>query len=224
MTRRSSHAPSSSLASPATSRAFGSLTEVGRSRRLHADQRRSSKDVADDACARRFRARALCARRSADCDRSQHGRGLFARDRQARRRVSSGDSVLADAGAWSAGASSDVIGAVQRALLSRRATHAGRSACGWHLARPGEASARSCCHSPLAPSASGCSSAPLTAGIGAALLATPAAALIGSVVRFSTPIAYAVSLLCIVTACGCAALIPALRAARIDPVRALKQH
>ena len=39
--------------------------------------------------------------------------------------VSSGDSVLADAGAWSAGASSDVVGAVQRALVSRRATHQG---------------------------------------------------------------------------------------------------
>ena len=37
-------------------------------------------------------------------------------------------------------------------------------------------------------------------------------------------VAYAVSLLCIVTACACAALIPALRAARIDPVGALKQH
>ena len=36
--------------------------------------------------------------------------------------------------------------------------------------------------------------------------------------------AYAVSLLCIVTACACAALIPALRAGRIDPVRALKTH
>ena len=66
--------------------------------------------------------------------------------------------------------------------------------------------------------------ATMTAGIGAALLATPAAALIGSVVRIFDPIAYAVSLLCIVTACTCAALIPALRAARIDPVGALKQH
>ena len=66
--------------------------------------------------------------------------------------------------------------------------------------------------------------ATMTAGIGAALLATPAAALIGSVVRIFDPIAYAASLLCIVTACACAALIPALRAARIDPVRALKQH
>ena len=66
--------------------------------------------------------------------------------------------------------------------------------------------------------------ATMTAGIGAALLATPAAALIGSVVRIFDPIAYAISLLCIVTACASAALIPALRAARIDPVGALKQH
>ena len=66
--------------------------------------------------------------------------------------------------------------------------------------------------------------ATMTAGIGAALLATPAAALIGSVVRIFDPIAYSASLLSIVTACTCAALIPALRAARIDPVRALKQH
>ena len=66
--------------------------------------------------------------------------------------------------------------------------------------------------------------ASLTAGLGAALLATPAAELIGSVVRLFDPVAYAASLLCIVAACACAALIPALRAARIDPVRALKQH
>ncbi|HEY0284420.1 MAG TPA: ABC transporter permease [Vicinamibacterales bacterium] len=63
----------------------------------------------------------------------------------------------------------------------------------------------------------------LTAGFGAALLATPAAGLIGSVVRIFDPIAYVVSLLCIVTACACAALIPALRAAWIHPVAALRQ-
>jgi ABC-type antimicrobial peptide transport system permease subunit len=62
-----------------------------------------------------------------------------------------------------------------------------------------------------------------TAGLGAALLATPAAGLIGSTVRLFDPVAYAASLLCIVTACACAALIPALRAGRIDPVAALRQ-
>jgi ABC-type antimicrobial peptide transport system permease subunit len=36
------------------------------------------------------------------------------------------------------------------------------------------------------------------------------------------PVAYASSLLFIVTACACAALIPALRAVRSDPVAALR--
>ena len=62
----------------------------------------------------------------------------------------------------------------------------------------------------------------LTAGMAAALLATPAAALIAAVVRIFDPIAYAASLLTIVTACTCAALVPALRAARINPVAALR--
>jgi predicted permease len=64
----------------------------------------------------------------------------------------------------------------------------------------------------------------LTAGIGAALLAMPGAALIGSIVHVFDPVAYAASLLCIVAACVCAALIPALRAARINPVAALRQY
>ncbi len=63
-----------------------------------------------------------------------------------------------------------------------------------------------------------------TAALGAVLLATPAAEQIGSSVKLFDPIAYAASLLCIVTACTCASLIPALRAARIDPVGALRQH
>jgi ABC-type antimicrobial peptide transport system permease subunit len=61
----------------------------------------------------------------------------------------------------------------------------------------------------------------LTAALGAVLLAT--AAPVGSVVRLFDPVAYAASLLCIVTACTCAALIPALRAVRSDPVAALRQ-
>ena len=64
----------------------------------------------------------------------------------------------------------------------------------------------------------------LTAALGGVLLATPAAEAIGSTVRLFDPVAYSASLLSIVTACTCAALIPALRAARIDPVGTLKQH
>jgi hypothetical protein len=61
-----------------------------------------------------------------------------------------------------------------------------------------------------------------TAALGAALLATPAAEQIGSTVRLFDPVAYAASLFCIVLACACAALIPALRAGRIDPATALR--
>jgi hypothetical protein len=58
--------------------------------------------------------------------------------------------------------------------------------------------------------------------LGTVLLATPAAGLIGSTVRLFDPIAYAASLLCVVAACLCAALIPARRAGRIEPLSALK--
>jgi putative ABC transport system permease protein len=63
----------------------------------------------------------------------------------------------------------------------------------------------------------------LTGALGAALLPTPAAERIGSTVRLFDPVAHAASLLCIVTACAGAALIPALRAGRIDPVTTLRQ-
>jgi predicted permease len=63
----------------------------------------------------------------------------------------------------------------------------------------------------------------LTVALGIVLLATPAAEQIGESVRLFDPVAYAASLLCIVAACACAALIPALRAGRIDPVGALRQ-
>ncbi len=63
----------------------------------------------------------------------------------------------------------------------------------------------------------------LTAALGAVLLATPAAEQIGSTVRLFDPVAYAASLLAIVAACACAALVPALRAGRIEPVAALRR-
>ena len=63
----------------------------------------------------------------------------------------------------------------------------------------------------------------LTVALGGALLATPVAEEIGTAVRLFDPIAYAASLFCVVTACTGAALIPALRAGRIDPVGALRR-
>ncbi len=63
----------------------------------------------------------------------------------------------------------------------------------------------------------------LTAALGALLLVTPAAALIGSSVRLFDPLAYGAGLFWTVAACTSAALIPALRAARIDPVGALRE-
>jgi predicted permease len=62
------------------------------------------------------------------------------------------------------------------------------------------------------------------AGLAALLLATPAAATIGQIVHVFDPVAYAVSLLIIVAACLLAASIPASRAARLDPTRALRHE
>ena len=62
------------------------------------------------------------------------------------------------------------------------------------------------------------------AGLAALLLATPAAATIGDVVHVLDPVAYGVSLLIIIVACLVAASIPATRAARFDPTRALRQE
>lgn len=63
----------------------------------------------------------------------------------------------------------------------------------------------------------------LAAALGAALLATPAAEPIGSVVRLFDPVAYGASLLFVAAACGGAAFVPVLRAARVDPIAALRQ-
>jgi predicted permease len=62
----------------------------------------------------------------------------------------------------------------------------------------------------------------LTIGVSAALLATPAAEQIGAIVSLFDPVAYGASLVCIVTACAGAALIPALRAGRVNPLVALR--
>jgi ABC-type antimicrobial peptide transport system permease subunit len=63
----------------------------------------------------------------------------------------------------------------------------------------------------------------LTAGLGAALLATPFAEPIEATVRLFDPVAYSVSIACIAAACAGAALIPALRAGRVDPLAALRE-
>jgi ABC-type lipoprotein release transport system permease subunit len=56
------------------------------------------------------------------------------------------------------------------------------------------------------------------------LMTTPAASEIGSDVHVFDPVAYAASLLVILTSCVLAATIPALHAARIDPIATLRQN
>ena len=55
------------------------------------------------------------------------------------------------------------------------------------------------------------------------ILSTPAAEMFSGTVRLFDPIPYAASLLCIIVACACAALIPALRAGKVDLIGALRQ-
>jgi predicted permease len=62
----------------------------------------------------------------------------------------------------------------------------------------------------------------LAAGLAVVLMSTPAASEIGNTVRVLDPMAYAASLLVIVTACVLAASVPALRAARVDPIETLR--
>jgi MacB-like periplasmic core domain/FtsX-like permease family len=62
----------------------------------------------------------------------------------------------------------------------------------------------------------------MAAGLATVLMSTPAASEIGNTVRVLDPLAYAVSLLVIVGACGLAGLIPTLRAARVDPIATLR--
>jgi ABC-type antimicrobial peptide transport system permease subunit len=64
----------------------------------------------------------------------------------------------------------------------------------------------------------------LAAILATAVLATPAGAMISEIVHVTDPVAYAASLLLIVAACLLAAWIPASRAARLDPMRTLRQE
>jgi ABC-type antimicrobial peptide transport system permease subunit len=63
----------------------------------------------------------------------------------------------------------------------------------------------------------------LAAILATALLASPAGALISQIVRVTDPIAYLASLGVILSACLLAAWMPATRAAKVDPMRALRQ-
>jgi putative ABC transport system permease protein len=64
--------------------------------------------------------------------------------------------------------------------------------------------------------------AALAAALGIVLLTIPNAAPIAEIVHLLDPVAYVASLICILAACALAALIPAWRAARVDPVATLR--
>ena len=64
----------------------------------------------------------------------------------------------------------------------------------------------------------------LAAALATVVLATPAGGLIAEIVHISDPVAYATSLAVIIVACLLAAWIPAARAAKIDPMRTLRQE
>ena len=113
-----------------------------------------------------------------------------------------GTVVLAHARAGIAGVAADGVRFVQRAVVSRRATHArDRRADGARRDRRsvGGLVLRQCARPVGIGLVVGCT---LTAGLGAALLATPAAEQIGAIVQLFDPVAYGASLLCIVAACA----------------------
>jgi putative ABC transport system permease protein len=64
--------------------------------------------------------------------------------------------------------------------------------------------------------------AALAASLAAAVLASPVGALISEIVHVADPVAYLASLGVIVAACLVAAWIPAARAAKVDPMRTLR--
>ena len=63
----------------------------------------------------------------------------------------------------------------------------------------------------------------LAAALAIVLMSTSAASEIGDIVHVFDPVAYAASVLVIVTACLLAVSVPALRAARIDPIATLRK-
>jgi predicted permease len=64
----------------------------------------------------------------------------------------------------------------------------------------------------------------LAAALATAVLATPAGTMIAQIVHVTDPVAYLASLGVIVAACLLAAWIPAARAAKVDPMRTLRQE
>jgi predicted permease len=62
------------------------------------------------------------------------------------------------------------------------------------------------------------------AALAAAVIATPVGAYISEIVHVTDPVAYVSSLLVIIAACLLAAWIPAARAAKVDPMRTLRQE
>jgi ABC-type antimicrobial peptide transport system permease subunit len=63
----------------------------------------------------------------------------------------------------------------------------------------------------------------LAAALATALLASPVGAFVSQIVHVTDPVAYLASLGVIVAACLLAAWIPAARAAKVDPMRTLRQ-
>jgi predicted permease len=64
----------------------------------------------------------------------------------------------------------------------------------------------------------------LAAALAIVLMATPAASEIGSLLQVLDPVAYAASVLVIVTSCALAAAVPTLRAAHLDPIATLRRE
>jgi ABC-type lipoprotein release transport system permease subunit len=64
----------------------------------------------------------------------------------------------------------------------------------------------------------------LAATLAGVLLATEFGAFISEIVHVTDPVAYMTSLIVIVAACLLAAWLPATRAARLDPMKTLRQE